>query len=470
MSTNMTSAAPTRSKIVTMKARPLKSGLFSYSVYIRHPSGEEELIPLPALSRAEDRPAALAKRDEVRAALRTTKVLTCDQWFAKYHAYALTLGQTDVETKRTRWNKWISPRIGTKAVTSLSRADIEDIRDALDAAIAKWAPGKANKMGTCISGKTAMNVWTALTSSCKAATSSKCRDLRVLSINPCVGVEPPGTKDTRRARRKTFLYPREAHTLLAFEDVPIEWRQIYAIALYTYLRPGELRVLTWGDVTDATIRVTKSWDYAEGKIKTPKTQNGVREIPIEAALLPLLANMRDGQSASSLVVPTLGTFGEDHLAEQFREHLNAANVKRTELHTSTATHVQANFRTCRDSGITWLALAGVDTKKIVRRAGHDDPKTTMGYVKLAEDIAGDLGVPFGLLPASIAAREPDGNREPSCLASSENPIAFQDPIEREKGFEPSTSTLAIPSHVLRARDISHGSTSGPPFIPPVRSG
>lgn len=32
--------------------------------------------------------------------------------------------------------------------------------------------------------------------------------------------------------------------LLAAPNVPLDWREIYALALYSYLRPGELRVLT----------------------------------------------------------------------------------------------------------------------------------------------------------------------------------------------------------------------------------
>jgi hypothetical protein len=100
--------------------------------------------------------------------------------------------------------------------------------------------------------------------------------------NPCVGIEPPGDRNSRKSRRKTFLYPREAAALLACEAVPLEWREVYALALYTYLRPGELRVLTWEDVdfSAAHIRVTKAWDYADEKIKTPKTRNGVRTVPI----------------------------------------------------------------------------------------------------------------------------------------------------------------------------------------------
>jgi integrase len=257
-----------------------------------------------------------------------------------------------------------------------------------------------------------------------AALRSDRRHLRVLEgkATPSVGVEPPGDKDSRKARRKTFLYPREAATLLACEAIPVSWRETYAIALFTYARPGDLRVLRWSDVdTDANhVRITKAWDYDAEQVEDPKSRNGVREIPIEPAPVPLLARMRQSKPDGALVVPMLDAFGDDHLAEKFREHLLVAKVDPlcAALHATTSTHVQSNFRSCRDSGITWLAMTGIDSAKIVRRAGHDDHNTTMGYVKLAEDLTGNLGPPFGPLPEGLVS--PDSAvRPPVRLATIE---------------------------------------------------
>ncbi len=349
--------------------------------------------------------ARVAGRAKCEAATAGAPGETCDTWFERYHAYQKELGHTDVATKRSRWFKWMSPRIGSRPIRSITRSDVEDIRDALDASILAWQTD--GKGGDRVGGKTAMNVWSCLTSAFRAATSSKRRDLRVLEAlpNPCVGVEPPGDKDSRKARRKTFLFPREATALLACEAIPLAWRETYAVALYTYARPGELRVLAWGDIDfDAnSIAITKAWDYDAKEIKDPKSRNGVREIPIDAALAPLLRRMAEGKASTALAVPMLDSFGEDHLAEKFREHLLLAKVDRAGLHATTSTHVQSNFRSCRDSGITWLAMAGVDSAKIVRRAGHDDHNTTMGYVKLAEDLTGSLGTPFGPLPDALVS-------------------------------------------------------------------
>lgn len=387
---------------------------------------------------------------------------TCDAWFERYVAYQRECGVTD-PTKATRWNKWISPRIGSKPIALITRGDIEDIRDVLDGAVRGWIDdGKGKER---ISGKSAMNVWSCLTSSFKAATSSKRRDLRVLEgkPNPCVGVEPPGDKNTRKARRKTFIRPNEAAQLLACDEIPIEWREVYAIAGYTYLRPGELRVLTWSDIESEMIHVTKAWDYNEEAIKPPKTANGIRHVPVEATLAPLLKRMREGKSPRDLVVPLLSSFGEDHLAESFREHLLAAGLTRPELHTTTRTHVQSNFRSWRDSGLTWLAMTGLGVDKISRRAGHDTIQTTMGYVKQAEDLSGDLGTPFGVLPEKLLGGSEGG--KPSFSGPPSGPPSLETPsfLEREKGFETALFTeipqkpqvdnvLVAPADGLSARD------------------
>jgi hypothetical protein len=92
--------------------------------------------------------------------------------------------------------------------------------------------------------------------------------------------------------------------------------------------------------------------------------------------------------ADALGVPLLANTPADTVAKHTRRHLRAAGIARPELFTDTPTTVQANIRSWRDSGITWLALAGVDLVKIQRRAGHDQISTTLGHVKQAEEHEG----------------------------------------------------------------------------------
>lgn len=468
----------TAASSVTIKSRPLAGGRVSWFLYFRPalPDGTS-LLPVEGYSRPEDRASVEAFAAPYRASLRKVKhgprPEDCDRYFERYIAYSKECGSTDADKKATRWNKWIAPKIGDKRPEDVTRSDVEDIRDALDAAILAWEPGKAAKNGTCLSGKTAMNVWTALTSTFKEATASKRRDLRVLDgkPNPCVGVKPPGDRRTRKARRKTFLYPREAAALLACTAVPVEWREVYALALYTYVRPGELRALTFGDIDREAklIHVSRAWDYQANEVKMlPKSDAGVRTVPIEPALAPLLERMAEGKQPSAHVVPTLSDFGEDHLAQLFRKHLQAAKVERAALHASTHSHVQSNFRSCRDSGITWLALRGLSVDKIKRRAGHGKIDISDGYVKLAEDHGDVLGEPFGPLPASLtepAARlltgcEPPVNCELPDSPTIQNHSRILDGSVPEEGVESSSNTYIYGTSSTSCEPVQHAPTVG----------
>lgn len=111
------------------------------------------------------------------------------------------------------------------------------------------------------------------------------------------------------------------------------------------------------EVVLGEVRRAGSWMSAApfaGKEKDAKTKNGVRTVPIGPALVPFLERLVMGRQRTDLVVPALSDFGEDHLAQLFRKHLAAAKVTRVELHESTRTHVESKFRSCRDSGSTWL--------------------------------------------------------------------------------------------------------------------
>jgi integrase len=340
-----------------------------------------------------------------RAGLTTPRgALTCDDYFDKVIAARALDGKATSHAK-SRWRAWIAPHIGKLPIATIPRAKVEDVRDALDAKVReRLAKGKREGL----SGKSAMNVWSVLRSVLSESVSSRDRSLRVRADDPSAGIKPPLTSP---ARRKTFIYPNEAAKLLACADVPREWRELYAIALYTALRPGELRALTWSsdvDLSAGVIRVSKAFDDASGKVKAPKTRNGIRTVPIEPSLLPLLQRMHD-EKTGDRVLPIMAAEDLFERARTFRRHLALANIDRARITADDDREMMVNFRSCRDSGITWWALAGLDVLKLQRRAGHDSLSTTGGYVKIAEDVGGNFGTPFAPLPAALTSAAPAGS-------------------------------------------------------------
>jgi integrase len=373
---------------------------------------------LSAQEKEDETGELLAKKRKRQAEEAAPARESCDRYFGRLTKVRESEGVRDTRKERTIWGKWISRRIGARHIAGVTRDEIEAIRDALDEQVRLRIK---DGLRAGISGATAQNVWSVLRTTFKETVSARDKTLRVRGDDPTVGHKPP-LKTPKR--QKTFVYPNEFAELLASPVPPREWREVYAVAAYIYVRPEELQALTWDDVdfNAGTVHVSKAISARDGKPKPlPKTANAVRHVPIEPALLPLLKRMHDeATDEGAPILPVLGELNDKFRAKQFREHLRMAGVSRPRLTAETATLLQVDFRSCRDSGITWLALAGVELARIQRRAGHEDISTTLGYVKMAEDLAGKVGTPFGPLPANLIGHRFGHSKieTPKCTAES----------------------------------------------------
>lgn len=150
---------------------------------------------------------------------------------------------------------------------------------------------------------------------------------------------------------------------------------------------------------------------------------------------PVTKRVRTAEEPSNARATLEAEFREAFgVREDRRLGVPLAGLERDALHKRTLTHVSSNFRLCRDSGVTWLAMSGLAVDKIMRRAGHNTYDTTMGYVKLAEDLSRSLGAPLGPLPASLR-----GNRTgPGTRPSNESGGKKAARSVPEEGVEPPT--------------------------------
>ena len=304
----------------------------------------------------------------------------------------------------------------------------ERMRDSLDTKIAAGSrerEGRTYRFGW----KRAWNAWALFTSACKAASRSKNKDLRVRKDNPCLGVEPP---DGGSTKQKQWLYPSELLALVSCEDVPLRWRQLYALAVYLYVRPNELRALQRKDVELDTglVNVTKAWNFTKDEPKPyPKTAEGVRYVPIETALRPLLESLCEGLEPDDWVIASMPP-AEDW-AEKLRDHLKRAGVERSSLFEDSPTVKHITFYDCRASGITWRTLRGDDARVIQRAAGHRKYATTEGYVREASVFRGRVGDPFPSLPRSIVT--PNRSLFSETPSKSSVPKGIRTPVTALKG-------------------------------------
>ncbi len=108
-----------------------------------------------------------------------------------------------------------------------------------------------------------------------------------LQENPARGVDLPAL---RTVRPKWVLTVPQAARLL--DALPPLGRTMAGLAMLSGLRRGELFALRWCDVDTDNECLTVRQAVYEGRFDTPKTQAGVRQIPLGAAALQLLADWR----------------------------------------------------------------------------------------------------------------------------------------------------------------------------------
>jgi len=162
----------------------------------------------------------------------------------------------------------ILPALGHVRLADLARADVQDLADRLTA--------------QGLSASTVQNTIDPLRVVCGRALR---RDL--LTIDPTQGLE----LRRPRGRRDRIASPEEATGLLGV--LPDFERALWATALYSGLRRGELRALRFADIDheERIIRVRRGWDDHEGVIEA-KTAAGRRDVPLIARLAPILAAHR----------------------------------------------------------------------------------------------------------------------------------------------------------------------------------
>ena len=79
-------------------------------------------------------------------------------------------------------------------------------------------------------------------------------------------------------------------------ETPHAAQRAAMLLLYSGLRRGEATALTWADVDlkDATITVSKGYNFSDKKSKNPKTPAGVRVVSIPKILVDYLKTQKDG--------------------------------------------------------------------------------------------------------------------------------------------------------------------------------
>jgi integrase len=150
----------------------------------------------------------------------------------------------------------------------------------------------------------------------------------LVTRSPMDGLARSERPKQRNAKRVAVLEPATIATLVAAGST-LRWRVALALAGYAGLRLGELRALDWEDVDLAAnvLRVHRSL-LPDGTGKQPKTQAGIREVPLLPELRRLLVAWKLEAPHSQPEDLILGTAEGKPVAERnLRRALEAAKVE-----------------------------------------------------------------------------------------------------------------------------------------------
>ena len=198
------------------------------------------------------------------------------------------------------------------------------------------------------------------------------------------GLAPSERPKQKNAKRVAVLGGEAMATLVA-AGCSERWRA--ALAGYAGLRLGEVRALTWGDVDlDAgTLTVRRSL-LPDGTPKTPKTDAGVRTLPILPALRRVLVawKLRSPHTApGDLVIATAdgGAVQERNLRRVLDDAKKAAKLS--------ATDERLSWHSLRHSFASMLATdLELPATTLARLTGHADAGFTLKtYARDSRDAA-----------------------------------------------------------------------------------
>ncbi|MBO7275892.1 MAG: site-specific integrase [Clostridia bacterium] len=212
--------------------------------------------------------------------------------------------------------------------------------------------------------------------------------LRKLSHNPCEGAVLPKLK---RYQAKVYNATQVNNLLNLASDT--DFYLALVIILTTGLRRGEIAALKWKhiDLTNKVIHIRENMVKAGVQIleKSPKSESGIRDIPIGDDVAELLFEAQKQyfidredpcfRDLGYVIHKKDGTpYRPDALTRKWARFLEANNLPKIRLHDLRHTHA------------TLLIQAGVNPKVVQERLGHADVTITLNtYTHVMPDMAKD---------------------------------------------------------------------------------
>jgi len=144
-------------------------------------------------------------------------------WFKAWLADRIARGHTTTRNDSGHWRMYLQPILGNGSPKSWKREQFRKISATLDAKI----------QAGDLSWKSARNIWATATKMANDSAESKSNKIRCREDDPAQGVKGPDKGDEIG---KQFLYPAEFLKFVSHPDVPLLWKRLVTVAIYSYLR------------------------------------------------------------------------------------------------------------------------------------------------------------------------------------------------------------------------------------------
>ena len=157
------------------------------------------------------------------------------------------------------------------------------------------------------------------------------------------------------------------------KNVNHPWYSIWAFALLTGMRSGELFALKWSsiDMDNKLIRVYESYAWRQKKAKGTKAGYW-RNIPISIQLYKLIVELKTLTGHLEHVLPRVNGWEDGYAAKYLRDFLKQSGIDEYVV-----------FHTLRACFATHLLASGAEPAKVMKIGGWKDLKTFEVYIRLA---------------------------------------------------------------------------------------
>jgi len=225
---------------------------------------------------------------------------------------------------------------------------------------------------------------------------------RIIEYNPADYSEMPkdAPKNERRALTET-----ERGWITELDSSTQRAKRAAMIAMFCGLRRGEMTALTWNDIDfeKKTITINKSYDFKNKTLKLPKTDAGIRTVPMPDTLVDFLKTekrtsiyvivtaknkMMSIDSWKRAIQSLLVDFEIAHGTAQGKEK----KKNKCEPKPTVFTLQPFGWHDLRHTYATLLFEAGVDVLTAQYLLGHASPQTTMEIYTHLSDAQKDRSI------------------------------------------------------------------------------